>query len=93
VAIETGGDEVEITHQDEGFLMGQPLLDEIVEPVHPAQLVGKFLAVDRVSVWQVDVAHADNTAVLGGKDAFDEARLRVLVIARKAAMDFIEREF
>ena len=58
VAIVTGRDEIEIAQKNERLLQRQPRFDKRLQALHPGKFVWKLLAIDRVAIGQIDVAHA-----------------------------------
>ena len=62
-----------------------------MQPVHPAELVGELLGVDRIAVGQVDAADPDHAA-LDREHALDQPRLLVGIVAGQAARHLVEAE-
>jgi hypothetical protein len=78
------GDDVVVAGEDEGFLLVEQIAGVRLEPLHPGQLVGKFLGRDRVAVGQVNGGDAERGA-RHGDDRLDVARLIGIGILRQAA--------
>ncbi len=84
----SSGMTLSVAGKNERLFQFQPTLRVGGKALHPAQFVRVLLAIDRVAIWQVERADADDAAG-DGEDAFDKSSLLVRVVARQTAVDFV----
>ena len=84
-------DDVEVAGQDQRLLGLQSLLRILKKPRHPFELVGIFVAVGGIAIGQIKAGDAQHAA-LQRHHAFEEARMRIFVIAGKPGLGLVERQ-
>src|SRR5579871_265381 len=78
----SGRDDVEVTCEDQWLFRFKSFPRVLKKPRHPLEFIGIFIAVGRIAVGQIEAGDPQHAA-LGRNYAFEEARMRILVVARK----------